>query len=158
MRKTTKPNRRDHETKSQDTHDIQAALDKLSPQLRQAVVRWTEIRRGIGYHKLGPRGKKMWVEILPTLGWFGFRPERPTARVEANALIAYCVRNGPWENLHANGKPLGQTRMRELMIFSSRQLEGCLEVRSLLLPEEPSLWWTFINGYHAMYCGRWPQR
>jgi len=155
MSATRRPKRPDQVPRKTDAAEIHAVIDKLSPELKKAVTRFVQIWRSAGYQTLGPRGRKIWKEVLPGSALFGFRPERPSARVEANALIANCIRNGPLENLHASGEPLDQAGMRELMIFSSRQLEGCLEIRNLLLSEEPGLWWSFINSYHSMYCSRW---
>jgi hypothetical protein len=155
MSATRKPKRPGPELKRSVAIDIQTAIDKLSPDLKQTSVRIMEIWRGTGFQTIGPCGRKLWGELLAGLALFGYEPERPSPREEANALIAYCVRNGPLEDLHASGEPLSQERMRVLMIFSGRQLEGCLEVRNLLLSEEPGLWWSFINCYHATYCGRW---
>jgi hypothetical protein len=128
-----------------------------SLELRRLITRVEKLQRGASFQELGPRGRSVWIEIVASLGFLGFRPGKPATRIEANVLVAYCFRNGPLEDFHSSGRPIGQREMRRLMIFACRQLEGCLEVRKFLLAHQPNLWWSFVNCYHAMYCGRWSQ-
>lgn len=83
---------------------------------------------------------------------------RPSPRVEANAMTAYCFRNGPLEDIHAGVEPLGQRRMKSLMIDSSRKVDAWLRVRDLALVNAPDAWWAWVNAYGYMYCKRWSVR
>lgn len=83
-------------------------------------------------------------------------PTRPSPRKEANALVAYCIRNeGPLEDFHAAGCPIGDDEMRTFMIASCRLVEAWLKVRETTLREMPERWWGWVNSYHRLYCSRW---
>ncbi|MDG6971455.1 MAG: hypothetical protein JRN54_10185 [Nitrososphaerota archaeon] len=82
-------------------------------------------------------------------------PTRPTPRVEANAMTAYCFRNGPLEDIHAGVTPLDQRRMKALMIDSSRKADAWLRIRDLALEHAPDAWWAWVNAYNYCYCKRW---
>lgn len=80
----------------------------------------------------------------------------PTPRMEANALVAFCLRNqGPLENWHSEGRPIGDPEMKELMIKTCRNVEAWLAIRDALLRENPERWWGWVNCYHRLYCMRW---
>lgn len=80
---------------------------------------------------------------------------RPSPRVEANAMTAYCFRNGPLEDIHAGVAPLVQRGMKALMITSSRRVDAWLRVHDLALEHAPDAWWAWVNAYNYMYCKRW---
>lgn len=82
-------------------------------------------------------------------------PARPSPRVEANAMTAYCFRNGPLEDIHSSAAPLDQRRMKALMITSSRKVDAWLRVRDLALKHAPDAWWAWVNAYNYIYCKRW---
>jgi hypothetical protein len=82
-------------------------------------------------------------------------------RDEANALIAFAVRNGPLENLHAGKRSalldddslsrVTDEEMKVLMIQATRALAGLLRLRD----SAPKEYRRFVLGYAKAYCKTW---
>ncbi len=71
-------------------------------------------------------------------------------RDEANAICAYAFRNGPIEDIHADGR-ISDPEMKHLMIKASESLAKLLAMKQ----ETPSEYDRFIRDYHRKYCRRW---
>ena len=82
-------------------------------------------------------------------------------RDEANALIAFTVRNGPIEDLHAGKHSallddpslsrITDEEMKMLMMNATRMLAGLLRFRD----KNPELYRRWIRTYGDAYCSRW---
>jgi len=81
-------------------------------------------------------------------------------RIEANAVTAIAFRNGLLEDYHAEGCPIDDYRMRDLMIDASRRMHSLLRLRDALNSTGPGrrVWERAIAGYHDMFCARWEVR
>ena len=81
-------------------------------------------------------------------------------RIEANVVTAIAFRNGPLEDFHAEGCPIDDSRMRDLMIDASRRMHSLLRLRDALNSTGPGrcVWERAIAGYHDMFCARWEVR
>jgi hypothetical protein len=84
-----------------------------------------------------------------------------TPRDEANAIVAWALRNGLLEDLHA-GKPsklleddslsrITDDEMRKLMISACERVEVQLRLKD----SDPKKYDTVVKGYNIMYCGHW---
>ena len=82
----------------------------------------------------------------------------PKPRIEANALVGYCFRNGVLEDFHAEGVPLSNAWMKTIMIDASRRADAWNHTRRLLTRFDPRLWSLFVLSYHQMYCAQWEVR
>jgi len=79
-------------------------------------------------------------------------------RLEANVLVAMAIRNGPIENYHSAGRPLGNSEMKELTVSASRRMNAILQFRNILLesgPDGQRAWRRIVVTYHRMYCAGW---
>ena len=78
-------------------------------------------------------------------------------RIEANAVTAIAFRNGLLEDYHAEGCPIDDYRMRNLMIDASRRMHSLLRLRDALNSTGPGrrLWQRAMTGYHNMFCRQW---
>src|SRR2546426_5251101 len=82
----------------------------------------------------------------------------PKPRIEANALVAYCFRNGVLEDFHAEGEPLSNAWMKTIMIDASRRADAWNHARRLLTRFDPGVWSLFVLAYHQVYCAQWEVR
>ena len=73
-----------------------------------------------------------------------------TIRDEANAICAYAFRNGPIEDIHADGR-ISQAEMKQLMVHASESLAR-LMARKLASSEEYD---RFIRDYGRKFCWNW---
>jgi hypothetical protein len=84
-----------------------------------------------------------------------------TPRDEANAIVAWALRDGPLEHLHA-GKHSGLLRdhslsritdaeMKELIQFACERLEQLLRLRDC----DPEMYDAMLKTYNIMHCGSW---
>lgn len=134
-------------------------LARTSPEFRWFVNGYRIIARDLAANHPTPSVRELFDAFPSCVALAGNHREEPSPRTEANALVAYCVRNGgPLEDYHASGRPIGQAEMKELMIRSCRRVDAWLGVREACLRSEPGLWWAWVNAYHAMYCGRWSMK
>ena len=76
--------------------------------------------------------------------------EEFTLRDEANAICAYAFRNGPIEDIHADGR-ISDEEMKHLMIKASESLAKLLAMKQ----DTPAEYDRFIRDYHRKFCGRW---
>ena len=84
-----------------------------------------------------------------------------TTRDEANAIVAYAVRNGPIEDLHAGMTSellendelsrLTQEDIKRIMIYASNSIEELLRLKEAN-PEEYTL---KMLSYNIRYCRGW---
>jgi hypothetical protein len=84
-----------------------------------------------------------------------------TPRDEANALIAFTIRNGPLEDLHAgrhsailddpNVSRITDNEMRTIMLEATQKLAQLLRLRDA----EPASYHRLIRSYGMMYCNGW---
>lgn len=80
------------------------------------------------------------------------RVDEPTHWQEANAMVAYALRNGPLlEGLHATCDEFGDAEMRALMIFTTRRLAYLLWAKEHL----PHTYREFLANYLKLEPGRW---
>ena len=77
-------------------------------------------------------------------------PPAFTLRDEANAMCAYAFRNGPIEDIHADGR-ISDEEMKHLMIKACQSLAKLLAMKQ----ETPTEYDTFIRDYGRKYCYRW---
>jgi hypothetical protein len=84
-----------------------------------------------------------------------------TLRDEANAIVAWALRNGPLEDLHA-GKPsklleddslsrITDTEMKSLILYACERVEVLLRLKE----SDPKKYDAIVKGYNIMYCGQW---
>jgi hypothetical protein len=84
-----------------------------------------------------------------------------TPRDEANAIVAWAIRDGPLEHLHS-GKPskllgdpslsrLTDAELEELILFACERVEESLRLKE----SDPEMYHSMIKTYNIMYCGRW---
>ena len=84
-----------------------------------------------------------------------------TLRDEANAIVAYAIRNGPIEDLHA-GKTsdllsdpalsrLTEDDIKNIMIFASKSVEKLLREKE----EDSGSYYVKIMDYNVRYCRGW---
>jgi hypothetical protein len=81
-----------------------------------------------------------------------------TRRKEANALVAMAVRNGPLEDFHSQGVPVGNREMKEIMVFAGRRMNTVLALRDALNASGPGgrrLWKRIVVAYHHLFCRDW---
>ena len=76
--------------------------------------------------------------------------EEFTLRDEANAICAYAFRNGPIEDIHADGR-ISDEEMKHLMIKASESLAKLLAMKH----DTPAVYDRFIHDYHRKFCRRW---
>lgn len=76
--------------------------------------------------------------------------EEFTLRDEANTICAYAFRNGPIEDIHADGR-ISDPEMKHLMIKASESLAKLLAMKQDTLAEYDRL----IRDYHRKFCSRW---
>jgi hypothetical protein len=84
-----------------------------------------------------------------------------TLRDEANAIVAWALRNGPLEDLHAGKHSelleddslsrITDAEMKVLMISACERVEDLLRLKE----SEPERYNVLIKGYNIMYCGQW---
>ena len=77
-------------------------------------------------------------------------PQEFTLRDEANAICAYAFRNGPIEDIHADGR-ISDDEMKRLMINACESMGKLLTMKHAT-PEEYD---AFIRDYGRKFCGRW---
>lgn len=77
-------------------------------------------------------------------------PQEFALRDEANAICAYAFRNGPIENIHADGR-ISDPEMKHLMIKACESLAKLLTMKL----ESPAEYDRFIRDYGRKYCYRW---
>ena len=73
-----------------------------------------------------------------------------TLRDEANAMVAFAFRNGPIEDIHADGR-ISDDEMKRLMINTCENLTKLLTMKHAT-PEEYD---SFIRDYGKKFCWRW---
>jgi len=76
--------------------------------------------------------------------------EEFTLRDKANAICAYAFRNGPIEDIHADGR-ISDPEMKHLMIKASESLAKLLAMEQ----DTPEEYDRFIRDYHRKFCLRW---
>jgi len=76
--------------------------------------------------------------------------EEFTLRDEANAICAYAFRNGPVEDIHADGR-ISDEEMKHLMTKASESLAKLLAMKQ----DTPAEYDRFIHDYHRKFCRRW---
>ena len=76
--------------------------------------------------------------------------EEFTLRDETNAICAYAFRNGPIEDIHADGR-ISDPEMKHLMINASESLAKLLAMKQ----DTPAEYDRFIRDYHRKFCRRW---
>jgi len=76
--------------------------------------------------------------------------EEFTLRDEANTICAYAFRNGPIEDIHADGR-ISDEEMKHLMIKASESLAKLLAMKQDTSAEYD----RFIRDYHRKFCRRW---
>ena len=84
-----------------------------------------------------------------------------TLRDEANAIVAWALRNGPLEDLHAGEQSkllkddslsrITDAEMKELMLHACERVESLLRLKE----SDPKKYDSLIKGYNIMYCGLW---
>ena len=82
-------------------------------------------------------------------------------RDEANAIVAWALRNGELENLHAGKHSklleddslsrITDAEMKTLMIHASERLEHLLRLKA----DDPKKYDALIKGYNILFCGQW---
>ena len=77
-------------------------------------------------------------------------PPEFTLRDEANAVCAYAFRNGPIEDIHADGR-ISDEEMKRLMIKASESMAKLLAMKQ----DTPDEYDQFIRDYGRKYCYRW---
>jgi hypothetical protein len=77
-------------------------------------------------------------------------PAEFTVRDEANAICAYAFRNGPIEDIHADGR-ISDEEMKYLMIKACENLAKLLAMKQ----KTPTEYDAFIRDYGRKYCYRW---
>jgi len=81
-----------------------------------------------------------------------------TRRREANVLAAMAMRNGPLEDFHSQGVPVGNREMKEIMVFAGRRMNTVLALRDALNASGPGgqrLWKRIVVAYHRLFCLNW---
>jgi hypothetical protein len=81
-----------------------------------------------------------------------------TRRREANVLAAMALRNGPLEDFHSQGVPVGNREMKEIMVFAGRRMNTVLALRDALNASGPGgqrLWKRIVVAYHRLFCREW---
>jgi hypothetical protein len=73
-----------------------------------------------------------------------------TLRDEANAICAYAFRNGPIEDIHADGR-ISDEEMKRLMIHASASLARLLAKKQ----DTPGEYDSFIRDYGRKFCSQW---
>lgn len=78
-------------------------------------------------------------------------------RKEANVLTALAFRNGPLEDFHASGRPIGNQEMKDLTNSVSRRLNSLLRLRDILMsdPGGQQIWRRAIVALHETFCHGW---
>lgn len=71
-----------------------------------------------------------------------------TLRDEANSIVAWALRNGPLEDLHAR---ITDGEMKALMLHACERVEALLRLKQ----EDPKKYDSLIKGYNVFYCGQW---
>ncbi|MFL5242709.1 MAG: hypothetical protein ACJ8FY_11430 [Gemmataceae bacterium] len=84
-----------------------------------------------------------------------------TLRDEANAIVAWALRNGPLEDLHAGKHSklieddslsrITDNEMKELIIHASERIESLLRLKE----DDPKRYAVLIKGHNISYCGTW---
>jgi hypothetical protein len=84
-----------------------------------------------------------------------------TTRDEANAIVAWALRDGPLEHLHAGKHSellrdhslsrITDAELEELIRFACERLEELLRLREC----DPEMNDAMIKTYNIMYCGHW---
>jgi hypothetical protein len=77
-------------------------------------------------------------------------PREFTLRDEANAICAYAFRNGPVEDIHADGR-ISDPEMKELMINASEHLAKLMAMKQ----DSQEQYDQFIRDYHRKFCLGW---
>jgi len=73
-----------------------------------------------------------------------------TLRDEANAICAYAFRNGPIEDIHADGR-ISNEEMKKLMINACESMAKLLTMKNAT----PEAYDRFIRDYNQKFCWRW---
>ena len=73
-----------------------------------------------------------------------------TLRDEANAICAYAFRNGPIEDIHADGR-ISDEEMKRLMIQACESMEKLLAMKQ----STPDMYDVFVRDYNRKYCWNW---
>jgi len=71
-----------------------------------------------------------------------------TIRDEANALVAYAVRNGPIEDMHER---ITQEEMKTLMLYACEHLDVMLTVKE----RNPDTYGRWVRAYAMAHCSEW---
>ena len=84
-----------------------------------------------------------------------------TPRDEANAVVAWALRNGPLENLHAGKQSkllrddslsrITDAEMKELILHACERVEALLRLKE----SDPKKYDAMVKGYNILYCGEW---
>jgi nitrogen fixation-related uncharacterized protein len=84
-----------------------------------------------------------------------------TLRDEANAIVAWALRNGRLEDLHAGEHSklleddslsrITDAEMKELMLSACDRVEALLRLKE----SDPKKYDAMIKGYNVLYCGQW---
>jgi len=90
-----------------------------------------------------------------------FFPGGFTLRDEANAIVAWVLRNGPLEDLHTGEtfklleddslSRMTDTDMKEVMRHCSKQLEELLRLKET----DPKEYYKLVKSFNIMYCRQW---
>ena len=84
-----------------------------------------------------------------------------TLRDEANAIVAWALRNGPLEDLHA-GKysslleddslsRITDVEMKALILYACERVEDLLRLKQ----SDPSKYDALVKVHNIVYCGQW---
>lgn len=98
------------------------------------------------------------VQLAITIGgqlrWNREAP--PTAQQEANAMIAFAVRNSKsFENHHITQVPMRNADVKLIMIESSERMTQWLMMKRDLGESFPELYFQIVHGYLAMFADLW---
>ncbi len=84
-----------------------------------------------------------------------------TLRDEANAIVAWAIRNGPLENLHAGKSSkllkddslsrITDREMKELVLYACERVEDLLRLKET----NPQTYAAMIRTHNVMYCREW---
>jgi|GEM_PF-4044915 len=79
----------------------------------------------------------------------------PTFREEANVMTAFAFRNGYLEDLHAEGKPITDKEMKELMVDASSRLAVWLKQKDEYMKTDPQRYYLTLRLYEMLYTSEW---
>jgi hypothetical protein len=84
-----------------------------------------------------------------------------TLRDEANAIVAWALRNGPLEDLHAGKSSklleddslsrITDAEMKTLILHACERVEDLLRLKE----SDPKRYDVLVKTYNFLYCGQW---